>query len=304
MSTFHIPDDLVTTPGHELPAGVNVINYCSRAQAIVQSKVILKHHLFSLLVEGWKSVSHAGKRVQIGSDQFLLLSAGHYLMTEKTASAEGYYKGMLLFFDAQTLADFFIKYPAVLSTTGSHQPEPFLVFTKDNFLKNFIASLQMMTENGGSIARELLQVKYEELMLYLCQQYPQQVLSLRAAALATPAETEIRRLAEAHIESSTSVEELAFLCHMSLSTFKRRFIGIYGLPPSKWFLQKRMERAAALLCSGCNKPSDVYYKVGYESHSSFAHSFKQVFGVTPSEYQQAGAIKSPAALVDTSAAGR
>jgi AraC-like DNA-binding protein len=92
---------------------------------------------------------------------------------------------------------------------------------------------------------------------------------------------------EGHIETDITVEELAFLCNMSLSTFKRKFTHMYRMAPRKWLLQQRMERAAALLRMGNEKPSDVYYKVGYESHSSFAHSFKQVFGVTPSEYQQA-----------------
>jgi AraC-like DNA-binding protein len=47
-----------------------------------------------------------------------------------------------------------------------------------------------------------------------------------------------------------------------------------------------MELAAALLRNGNEKPSDIYHKVGYENHSSFTHSFKQIFGLTPSEYQQ------------------
>jgi AraC-like DNA-binding protein len=49
-----------------------------------------------------------------------------------------------------------------------------------------------------------------------------------------------------------------------------------------------MERAALLL-RGHEKPSDVYYKVGYENHSSFTQSFKQVYGVTPKEFQQGAA---------------
>jgi len=73
---------------------------------------------------------------------------------------------------------------------------------------------------------------------------------------------------------------------LSLSTFKRKFIKLYGIAPSKWFLQKRMELASALLKTGREKPSEIYFKVGYESHSSFTHSFKQVFGLTPSEYRE------------------
>jgi AraC-like DNA-binding protein len=72
---------------------------------------------------------------------------------------------------------------------------------------------------------------------------------------------------------------------MSLSTFNRRFVRLYGTTPNKWLLRRRMEQAAVLL-NEREKPSDVYLKVGYENHSSFSQSFKQVFGVTPKEYQQ------------------
>jgi AraC-like DNA-binding protein len=47
-----------------------------------------------------------------------------------------------------------------------------------------------------------------------------------------------------------------------------------------------MELATALLKTGGEKPSEIYFKVGYESHSSFTHSFKQVFGLTPTEYRE------------------
>ncbi|WP_420152093.1 helix-turn-helix domain-containing protein, partial [Siphonobacter sp.] len=79
----------------------------------------------------------------------------------------------------------------------------------------------------------------------------------------------------------------AFLCHTSLSTFKRRFAKIYGTSPNKWFLEKRMQKAAQLLKQGDYKVSEVYYEIGYENLSSFIQSFKQVYGVTPKQYQLA-----------------
>ena len=81
-----------------------------------------------------------------------------------------------------------------------------------------------------------------------------------------------------------SLEELAFLCNVSLSTFKRRFVKIYGSAPNKWILQKRMELAKKLLHHN-EKPGEVFYKVGYENHSSFSQSFKQAFGITPKQFQ-------------------
>ncbi|WP_317165449.1 helix-turn-helix domain-containing protein [Chitinophaga tropicalis] len=46
------------------------------------------------------------------------------------------------------------------------------------------------------------------------------------------------------------------------------------------------EQAATMLLSYREKPGEIYHKLGYENHSSFTQSFKQVYGITPSEYQQ------------------
>jgi hypothetical protein len=43
--------------------------------------------------------------------------------------------------------------------------------------------------------------------------------------------------------------------------------------------------AFVLLLHYQEKPSEVYYKVGYENHSSFSQSFKQIFGLTPKDFQ-------------------
>jgi YesN/AraC family two-component response regulator len=46
-----------------------------------------------------------------------------------------------------------------------------------------------------------------------------------------------------------------------------------------------MEIAKNLLQHHNEKPSEIYYKVGYENHSSFTQTFKQTFGLTPKEFQ-------------------
>lgn len=44
-----------------------------------------------------------------------------------------------------------------------------------------------------------------------------------------------------------SLKELAFLCNMSISTFKREFEKHYTESPVKWFQNKRLEYARHLL---------------------------------------------------------
>ncbi|WP_431211689.1 helix-turn-helix domain-containing protein [Puia sp. P3] len=46
-----------------------------------------------------------------------------------------------------------------------------------------------------------------------------------------------------------------------------------------------MEQAVVLLRQQA-RPSEIYFQLGYENHSSFSQSFKQVYGVTPKEFQK------------------
>ena len=74
----------------------------------------------------------------------------------------------------------------------------------------------------------------------------------------------VRKVAESTIETRATVEELAFLCNASLSSFKRRFIKVYGIPPQKWLVQQKMKLAAALLEHPDERSGSVFEKVGYE----------------------------------------
>lgn len=281
MDTFNLPMDLVPDMDN-----LHIVSYQSSSN-VVKNKITMHTNLFSFLLDGVKTTFYAEKSAQIDPSQFIMLSCGNCLMSEKNAPENGIYRSILFFFDNKVLSDFFIKYPGPpqvhLSNSTPVTQQAFITFKLDPFLKNFLHSLELMLGTGRPIAREMRVLKFEELMLHLMDKYPHQVLSLRTAHAA---ENDFRQAVEAHIENNMTVDELAFLCNMSTSTFKRRFAKVYGVAPSKWYLQKRMEIAATLLLNNREKPSDVYHKVGYENHSSFSQSFKQVFGVTPSEYQQ------------------
>ncbi|HWV70572.1 MAG TPA: AraC family transcriptional regulator [Pseudosphingobacterium sp.] len=264
---------------------VSILQYDSDV-ASVNAKIELRQHLFSFLLEGQKSVQYAGTQVKINPNEFLLLSAGNCLMSEKIAAPGGRYRSMLLFFDNKLLSDFFIRHSKVPQVSASsNQEDPFLVFEKDAFLKNFIESLGFMLATGKPLSAELQKVKLEELLLYLSERYPDKIKRLRHATHKDDDDLLIRQAITANIYNSVTIEELAFLCHMSLSTFKRRFAKIYGISPNKWLIEKRMQIAAQLLKKGECKASDLYLKLGYENLSSFIQSFKQVHGVTPKQYQ-------------------
>ena len=65
-----------------------------------------------------------------------------------------------------------------------------------------------------------------------------------------------------------------------LKLFKRR----YGLSPRQYLIRLRLDRARTLLLSNKYGVADVCLQVGFESHSSFTHSFKRMYGSPPSKF--------------------
>lgn len=263
----------------------NIIRYNSD-QSVANSKIKLDQNLFSFLLEGSKSVQYAGTRVTINPNQFLLLSAGNCLMSEKTSVLNGQYRSILFFFDNELLTDFFIRHPMQGgSLKGAQNPEPFLVFEKDAFLTNFVDSLGLILASSQLLSQELQRAKLEELLIYICGCYPEVVKRLQLNSFHSDRDLLIRQVVTANMCNSISVEELAFLCYSTISTFKRRFANLYGSSPKKWFQVKRMEKAAQMLRSSKFDLSEIHLELGYENLSSFIHSFKQVYGITPKQYR-------------------
>lgn len=263
---------------------VSIFSYNS-GMASSKNRIALPQNLFSFLLQGEKIVHYAASTAEIKPGQFLLLSAGNCLMSEKIAAESGTYKSILISFDNNVLTDFFSRNPGVMENKpGEIYEEPFLLFEKDHFIDHFVESLGYLLAEGKSISVNMCLVKLHELLLYLSENYPGQLHKLRNMNQGV-GDLQVRLAITANMDHPVTVEELAFLCHTSLSTFKRRFAKIYGTSPNKWLLEKKMQKAARLLKQGDYKPSEVYHELGYDNLSSFITSFKQVYGVTPKQYQ-------------------
>lgn len=287
MQIYNLPDDLIPASEQTFTDNIYITPYQSPGNGS-RARITLHYNLFIFPLIGEKKVYYAEKQAQIDNNRFLMLSSGNCLMSEKTAPENTIYKSALLFFDNAVLTGFFLKYPHVLTDRISNRvsEEPFIVLQSDDRLRNFISSLELILATGKPVSREMKLLKFEELMLYLAEHYPQEILNLRTSLQENQEDFLIRRSVEANIYNNITIEELAFLCNMSVSTFKRRFAKIYGNSPNKWLVKKRMEQAATMLLGHREKPGEIYHKLGYENHSSFTQSFKQIYGVTPSEYQQ------------------
>ncbi len=84
-------------------------------------------------------------------------------------------------------------------------------------------------------------------------------------------------------EEDFGVEQLAREAAMSRSQLHRKLVALTGQPPSEVLRNTRLLRAKELLTKKAASPSEVAYKVGFNSHTYFSKCFKDEFGMSPSD---------------------
>ena len=282
MSIIHLPEDILTDK-HATDEHISV-HYYHAPVGSFRGRSIMTTNAISLVIQGEKTMYFAEKAVHVNDKEIHFLSAGNCIASMKFPTQDTI-KSVLIFFDNKALADFYLKYDSIIKSHDVSVKENYISIKKDPFIENYINSLLLLVGNKAALSAQMKQLKFEELMLHLLNTQPELLLSFQSLKKVEYDDLQLRKIVEGNITSNMTVEELAFLCNMSLSTFKRRFEVIYDTSPSKWMLAQRIQLAKDLLIHHGEKPGDVYFKVGYENHSSFTQAFRQVTGLTPSEYQ-------------------
>ena len=246
---------------------------------IVKSKVNLGMNMFSFLQVGKKQVHFAGTAVAVNKDQSLLLKKGNRLWTE-LLEEEAIYYCKLLFFSEKKLKEFLEKHSENSLTVKDEVP--YFVIRNDDYIISYLNSLSTISEAPTVFTKNLLAVKFEELMLYLLQKYGRK-FEIYLHSLIAKETSPFKKIIESKIHSNLKLEEISFLCNMSLSTFKRHFIKEYNISPGKWLQEKRLQKAKETLEQGNLKPIDIYLDFGYNNLSNFSIAFKNKFGLNPTE---------------------
>ncbi len=261
-------------------ADLHVFNY-DFEKIMNRSKIVLEQYVISFLQQGYKEVNFAGAAIQINNSKALMVAQGNCLMTEKDVGSEDY-KSILFFFSKSKLTDLLLKKGLLSYPSKKNQPAaPFFHFEQDEFIKVFTKSLSLHFIFDKKLSRQLLEVKFEEIMIYLIDKYGDNFINFLLHSLENESNLSFKNTIEANKFTRLNIEEIAFLCNMSLSTFKRRFMEVFNATPGNWFKQKRLERAKNILQTGKAKPSEIFNGCGYKNLSHFSTAFKTRFGKSP-----------------------
>ena len=277
MSTITLPDELNLNSSHS----IEIYDYVN-IQEISKQKIVLSKNTFSFLQNGTKEVFFDNSSRLINNSQFLLMKAGNSLMTEKFYNDETKYRSILFFFSNEAVFNFIRKFKLKSQNNASYAS--MYSFDYDLYIKGFTKSILNISKLSKSIQKNILDAKFDEIMLYLIEIKGVNFLYSLINGSDNNKQKFIQTV-ENNIINKLSIKELSFLANMSASSFKRAFKKHFQSSPGRWFQEKRLEHAAFLLKHKLKQSSDIYQEIGYTSLSNFTQAFKIKFGITPKRYQ-------------------
>jgi AraC-like DNA-binding protein len=91
---------------------------------------------------------------------------------------------------------------------------------------------------------------------------------------------------DAHLDSECSLSALAKECRLSASHFARAFRQSTGMPPHRWVMRRRVERAKELLLEGELDLVQIALSCGFSDQSHFIRNFGRSEGHSPGKWRR------------------
>lgn len=91
---------------------------------------------------------------------------------------------------------------------------------------------------------------------------------------------------EEHLDEPIPLAKLAQLVQLSPYHFCRTFKQSFGVPPHRYHMNRRIERAKEMLAKPAICVTDIGLTVGFSETSSFTAAFRKATGLTPTAYHR------------------
>lgn len=185
--------------------------------------------------------------------------------------------------------------PSFLSLTAKRDlTEPVAGFANEAFLRAFDLLADEMTGAG-------------ELLPLFAEGWAMQALAHVARAARPHSQTsaplkgslapwQLRRATEmlrSDLCEDLGLQRVAEACRLSCSHFARAFKTSTGLPPHRWLMRERIERAQDLLMRSPFPLTEIALMCGFSDHSHFSRVFRVIRGVSPGAWRREHHVATP-----------
>ena len=239
---------------------------------------------FVYFLKGKTILNSPHEQTGIGSQESILLKCGSYFADLLNYSTDTEYEVLVIHL-----------YPDILREIYKHQIPSFVKRSENksfvhkvgalDVVSKFMESLCFYFDNPGLVNDELLELKVKELLLLLVQTKNTTSIVGLFTDLFTPRDINIKDVINSHLFSDVSVEDLAELCNVSVSTFNRTFQTLFNDTPANYIKIKRLERAKDLLAMSAMTVSEIAFQICFKDVAHFSRSFKAAHHCSPSAFR-------------------
>lgn len=254
---------------------------------LLDKAVFITTPLILYVSKGAQAVSNPdGRRVTVNEGEMIFFPKDVYLVSDYVTD-RGVFEATLFFLSDDVLGAFFAQTSSDrVDAKQDARQEPVTMKATDQ-ISDYIKSLQSVYLNG-STSKELVSLKSLELLYLIPRPANNAFLQAVSQLRLSPKKRDLEPFMEKYFCKNLRLEDYAMLTGRSVSAFVRDFKKTYNLTPNQWIIDKRLQKARALLEARGTTVTDVAIEVGYESVSHFISAYKKRFGVTPKKQMQVG----------------
>ena len=248
-----------------------------------QPKLLQNEACFMFLLNGTFQIRTPLKSVVLCKNEGLLSKCGDYLYEEIQKEDDNELVTAIgICFHPELIKDIF------KSSKIKWNERKYVAYKMDVgvLLENYKNSLLHYFSHPSLFDEEMQLLKIKELLLILSKTENAPTVQHLISSLFSPQEYDFRKVIENNLYATLSIPEMAVLCGMSTTSFKRKFSELFQDSPADYLRKQKLARAAQLLTSGNLRISDIVFDCGFESISSFNRAFKKQYKTSPSSFRQ------------------
>jgi len=240
----------------------------------------LTESVLAFQISGQLTLETSGQKISTKRGDMLLMRKHQLVKITKTPLQGEDYKIIFILFSEDILRKYALENQ--IDIEQKYKGKPNILIAGKEFLQGFFQSLIPYLEKPQArITNKLGILKVKEAVELLLYSMP----GLKAFLFdfSEPHKIDLEKFMLSNFHFNVPVEKFAQLTGRSLAGFKRDFQKTFGTSPRQWLQNKRLTEARYQIEKKSKKPSAIYLDLGFESLSHFSNSFKQKFGVAPTE---------------------
>ncbi|WP_299628376.1 AraC family transcriptional regulator [uncultured Tenacibaculum sp.] len=282
------PDDILKLGNHNLVEiqGTKFLEYFSESN-IDKRCVESTQYVLSFVINGIKAIVTDKGKIIVNRNECVLIGKGNTIMSERIPDSNNQpYQNLLFFLSDDFIQGFYTKHQKIIKSNNNLNNYIGVAKTEvDPFISNLLISALMIINNKALHSKNILNLKLEELLLYLIKSNHSNNFKILLHQTIQEKKVEFRATILKNINHTYLIEDYAHLTSRSVSSFKRKFKETFGESAGKYFRKQKLLSSKSLLKTTDKTIKEIAFEVGYDTSSHFIRAFKSEFKTTPTQYR-------------------